>query len=397
MIRVTRRRSRSRRGAIAVLGALLMVVVLGMVAFAVDLGYIAATQSELQNAADAAALAGAGPLMNGYITYNLPSTASQQTAAVSSAEATAKSYAKTYAQNNSAGGVSSLTLLDADIQFGYMDNNNNYTAAGSSGTVTITGTTYFPNTINVTMRRDGNANGSLALFFANVFGTNSINLTATASATIYGGTVNTLAPMRVLPMTYDVNAWNNFLATGQSPDGGTTTDSSGNATIQVYPSTSDSGNFGELSLDGSHTGASTTAGWINNGISSSDVSALQSAGLIPLSSTPSWDWIGNPGLKASNIMDVNDYVGTNMLMPLFNPYNSNPSDYAAGTGQGANYFYNIVQFVGVTIEQPSSDNSQIIVQPAAMTVPASLLTNLVPAGSNGTALITTFAPPKLTR
>src|SRR5262249_3636438 len=153
----------------------------------------------------------------------------------------------------------------------------------SSGLVTVSGTTYFPNTIKVTMRRDANANGVLKLFFAEIFGMSSINLTATASATIYGGTVNSVAVGRTLPVTYDGNAWNTFLFTGKNPDGATSTDSSGYPQIQVYPTVKDPGNFGELSLDGSHTGASITAGWIDNGISSSDVSALKALHLIPLS------------------------------------------------------------------------------------------------------------------
>ena len=45
-------------------------------------------------------------------------------------------------------------------------------------------------------------------------------------------------------MTYDVNAWNNFLATGQNPDGNTTLDANGNPEITVFPSVKDTGNFG---------------------------------------------------------------------------------------------------------------------------------------------------------
>ena len=60
----TSNRSR-RKGAIAVLAAIFMVVMLGMVAFSVDVGYIANTQAELQRACDAAALAAAGALVNG--------------------------------------------------------------------------------------------------------------------------------------------------------------------------------------------------------------------------------------------------------------------------------------------------------------------------------------------
>src|SRR5262245_59797304 len=48
-----------RKGALAPLLALLIIPILGMIAFSVDLGYLIATRTELQNAADAAAMAGA--------------------------------------------------------------------------------------------------------------------------------------------------------------------------------------------------------------------------------------------------------------------------------------------------------------------------------------------------
>ncbi len=54
-----------RKGAIAVLAAIFMVAMLGMVAFSVDVGFVANTNAELQRAADAAALAAAGVLVNG--------------------------------------------------------------------------------------------------------------------------------------------------------------------------------------------------------------------------------------------------------------------------------------------------------------------------------------------
>ena len=56
---------RRRSGLVIVLTALLLVFFLGMIAFAVDLGIIANTRTELQMAADAAAYAGAGALVNG--------------------------------------------------------------------------------------------------------------------------------------------------------------------------------------------------------------------------------------------------------------------------------------------------------------------------------------------
>ena len=52
-------RTNVRRGAILVLAAVLMIVLLGFVAMTVDNGFIQLTRTQLQCAADAAALSGA--------------------------------------------------------------------------------------------------------------------------------------------------------------------------------------------------------------------------------------------------------------------------------------------------------------------------------------------------
>jgi hypothetical protein len=60
-----RRTAQRRKGAIIVLSAVLMIVMLSMVAFSVDIGFIALVRTELQRSVDAGALAGAGTLVNG--------------------------------------------------------------------------------------------------------------------------------------------------------------------------------------------------------------------------------------------------------------------------------------------------------------------------------------------
>ncbi|MBI3865170.1 MAG: hypothetical protein HY290_25120, partial [Planctomycetia bacterium] len=52
-----------RRGTVAVLAALLMVALVGMVAFSVDLSYLSNSKAELQRSADSAALAAAYKLI----------------------------------------------------------------------------------------------------------------------------------------------------------------------------------------------------------------------------------------------------------------------------------------------------------------------------------------------
>ncbi|NLX99880.1 MAG: VWA domain-containing protein [Rhodopirellula sp.] len=65
MNRTASRENGTRRGAIVVLFAVLMIVIFAMLAFAVDLGFVALTRTQLQVAADAAALAGAGTMVGG--------------------------------------------------------------------------------------------------------------------------------------------------------------------------------------------------------------------------------------------------------------------------------------------------------------------------------------------
>ena len=60
-----RRRPKRRQGSIVVLSALLMCVVMALAAFAIDVGYIEGTETELRRTVDAGVMAGAGELVNG--------------------------------------------------------------------------------------------------------------------------------------------------------------------------------------------------------------------------------------------------------------------------------------------------------------------------------------------
>ena len=394
----------SRPGAIAPLTAFLLVPLVAMVAFAVDMGWITHTQNELQSAADAAALAGAGQLPDGFVAYYLPAqSAATKQATLTVCTAKASTYAKQYAGSNSAGDASSLTLLDSDIEYGFTDAAGNYTA--------IPAYQGYPNTVKVVLRRDGSANTPLGLFFAKVLNIQSVNLTATASASLYAGSIDgfrnpTTTNSRILPMTYDVNHWNSFLKTGKSPDNVMALDSNGLPQLNIYPSIKFTGNFGELSLDQGNDGASTISNWLNNGVPSVDLQTEYALGLLPLSKhdSSSPDWKGNPGLKNSTIQTAGDNVDGLYLLPLFKPVNDgvlNPDAYAAGTGQGSNYNYTIVAFVGVRITSVDSQGGSkaINVQPSALIDPNALYSTLAPASppTATTTLTTTFSYPKLTR
>lgn len=399
--------SKKRRfGAVVPLAAIIIPVLLGMVAFALDVGWIVLTKTQLQSAADAAALAGADPLMDGYVQYQLAS-ANNKDSVLQTALNNARAKAKEYAAYNWAGDINSLNLLDSDIEFGFTDSTGKYTA----------GTSTFPNTIKVFMRRDATANGSLKLFFAPVIGTSSADVTATATATIYGGPVDSVSGnygnVGFLPITYDATDWDTFVRTGLSGKSKVTTAANGLPQLQIYPSTLEetskgkeahvtSGNYGQLILnDDNNAGASTMEAWVHNGISPSEIQTLQNKNLIPLSKhdQTKWDWSGKSGFTASLVMAINGYTNKTFILPLYKAYQTDPT-YKGGTGNGSNIEYNIVGFVGIKIMPVEKSNSMLVVQPVATVSPAFIFqsNSLAPVGSTtASSNITTFTTPILTQ
>jgi hypothetical protein len=399
-----------RSGAIAPLAALTLLIVVAMVAFCVDMAFIVETETELQTVADASALAAVQQLMgdsqhqNGIVQYYLPGQ-TNQAYIMQTAMANARSAARSCAGSNTAGGVTNLVLDDGDIEFGITDNNGVYTALPRSVLQAVV--VGFPNTVKVTVRRQNQTNGSVGLFFAPAIGTSSVDLAASAAATIYMGTIDGFQNnfgqySGVLPVTYDVNFWNNFLATGLGPDGSLNWSPGGAAQLQVYPSIKYTGDFGLLSLDQLNDGASTVSGWIDNGVAQSDLQQEYNANLLPLSAhdQTQWNWKGNSGLTTDAIHTLSGAVGNYYLLPLFKPVDPgspDPSTYTPGVGTGNNYYFNIVQFVGVQVTQVS--NKGVYVQATNVLDPTAVFSSVKPAGPGtvGSPLTTTFAMPKLTQ
>src|SRR5438132_12319122 len=140
--------TRARRGALIPLFALLLVPLLGMLAFSIDAGWMVLVRTDLQNTADAAVLAGAEKLQDMYVQYYSPGQPSQGTilarALTNSGPDSPMGTAEKFAALNKAGNVN-ITLLDQDVTFGFTDAQGNYTSPYLAG---------FPNTIQVIVRRD---------------------------------------------------------------------------------------------------------------------------------------------------------------------------------------------------------------------------------------------------
>jgi Flp pilus assembly protein TadG len=361
-----------------------------MVAFSVDVGWIAASQSRLQAAADAAVQAGARQLASNFATYN-SSAGSAQAGIVTSAETSAKTYAKNFAGYNKAGNVSSITLADADIEFGYTNSSGTYTK--------LTGTGTYPNTFKVTLRLDGTNNAALGLFFAPVLGMSSKALTATSTSVVYtsGNITGFNSSLGIngllLPVALDVTNWNTFLATGVSPDGTTHLGPNGQPQLQVYPSPSgSSGNFGLLSTGAAASSTPSFRSWIDNGETPSDMQYLESNNLMPVSPSSPKAWSDGPGMKSTLVSNFAGIMGQPRLIPVFQPVSTSPYQ-----GENNNGTYNIIGFVAITITEATGhgSNMNISVQAATVTDPT-LIYSTVPAGE-GSSTSATVLPPKLTQ
>lgn len=153
--RDSRRRSSShppRRGAILVLSAILLVVLLGMLAFSVDVGYMMLVRTQLQAAADSAALAGASQL--GRTHHEIHTTADR------------------FAAYHRAGNAT-VRLLPEDVEIGIWDSRTrSFTPNSQSG-----------NAVRVTARRDAVHGGEVPLFFGRLLGRTHFRMEASAVAT----------------------------------------------------------------------------------------------------------------------------------------------------------------------------------------------------------------------
>lgn len=144
---------RNQRGAVLPLVALLLIVLAGFAALAVDVGYLYVNRAKLQGAADSAVLAAV---------RELPDAASAQTKA------------SEYATKNLAPERFGTVLLGSDVLLGQWD----------ASTRTFTAAAEPANSVKVTVRMaEANAN-PVSLFFARALGFDTADITVEATATL---------------------------------------------------------------------------------------------------------------------------------------------------------------------------------------------------------------------
>jgi len=205
--------SKRRKGAIAVLAALLMVFAVGILALAVDVGYLCMARSQAQHCADAAALAAALEMANNS-NLQLDISARTQLATQKANECAAlQDINRTIVGS----GDNGPTSVIESVTFGRLENPDDPTQ-----NIIYTDPNN-PNIVQVQVSCNASRGTAIPLFFARIFGLNVAGTAANATATFSmdrttGFTKKENIPCTLMPFVIKEQEWKDFLANGGTDD-----------------------------------------------------------------------------------------------------------------------------------------------------------------------------------
>jgi Flp pilus assembly protein TadG len=345
MIRRIANLKQHRRGTVAVLACILMISLLGMVAFAVDLGYLATSQAELQRSADASALAACYQL----IYKGTPGTPVDLTTNVQAAPVTARQYAGLNHVCSSAPG-----LANGDIVVGFMADPNQ-----SGGTINTGANINSFNSVQVTVRRSADENGQVPSFFGKVFGVNGTTTNNSATAAFISNVGGFTVPqtssgnqnIMMMPFALDWETWHAWV---YNQDSSVTTDNwncvscpgqvssgaDGVREFNLFPEgTGSPGNRGTVDLGAPNNSTADVVRQIINGISPADMAYFPGCTIQLDPDTHTLDLMGDTGISAGFKAALAAIIGQPRFIPIF----------TSVVGNGNNALYDIVAFVGVRV------------------------------------------------
>jgi Flp pilus assembly protein TadG len=340
MKRLRTNRKQSRKGAITVLAAIFSIVLVGMIAFTVDFGYVFSAKEELQRSADASALAACWELGQRL------GSGSSTTAAAGYARTTAVQYVS---QNRVLGGNMTLdsnvsNSPNGDIVFGYISDFTNPQSAfqtdGANGY----------NAVKIRLRKDSSMNGKVPYFFARVFGLQGQSLTSTATAGMISDVKGFKAPsdgtnVDILPYALDMQTWTSLVANSgcdnycwNSNTKQVEAGCDGLVEVNLFPQgTGSPGNRGTVDIGSCNNSTSDIARQILHGISPSDFAQLGKPLEIPDGGTLTLN--GDTGISAGVKDELASIMGQPRCIPIFSTV----------TGNGNNANYTIVKWQGIRI------------------------------------------------
>lgn len=341
----TRRHARhpsTRRGTITVLAAFFSILMLGMVAMSVDIGYVLSMKEEMQRTADSAALAACWDYGRNLAEGN-DATSSDQ-----SARAAAQQFAYSNQVGNSgpAIDVNASNNPSGDLVFGYVNDLYNPNA-----TFDTTSTNLF-NAVKIRVRRDSQMNGEAPSFFARVFGHNGQALYADATAALVRDVRGFQTPnggdnIDLLPFALDLDTWNDWMAgSGTVTDNWTWDDanqevrSGGDGWLEVnlYPQgTGSPGNRGTVDIGSSNNSTNDIARQILHGVNAADLA--HHGGRLEFDSNGELLLNGDTGISAGVKDELAEIIGEPRTIPIFREVH----------GPGNNAMYTIVKWMGIRI------------------------------------------------
>lgn len=291
-------KDRNRKGAVSILVLVLLTVMFAVGIFAVDYGYLLVMKTELQRAADHAALAAVRDLV--------PDSSGTQD--YDRVKESVREYTFWNLENEE------FVIDDSDIETGRFDPSTVY----SNFVMLQSG---LHDTVKVTLRRDDLNNGSVTLYLARLFGIENMDVSATSTAVLQKAQF-LLPGTDILPIAIPEDTWNTHTA-GQDWSiygDGRLVDSNGNEVP---------GNWGTLDVGASSNANSNIVDQINDGLSQQDLDHLASDGTIPTNThidgnIPIW-LNGDPGFSAGMKDAVTSSHGQTKLIPIFSETNSDPN------------------------------------------------------------------------
>jgi Flp pilus assembly protein TadG len=333
-------RHNSRKGTITVLAAIMTVVLVGMVAFCVDIGYVLSAKEELQRSADASALATcwefAQRVSDGYN--------------VADSQTYARSVTTQYASENHVTGHSmtlnpnSANSPDGDIVFGYVEDFNNSQSPLQTSNPNIY------NAVRVRLHKNTDANGEVPYFFAKIFGLEGQVLNSEATAGIIRDVKGFRAPadgdnLDILPYALDQTTWQNLVnnsgsdAYSWNPESKTVSvGADGLKEVNLFPQgTGSPGNRGTVDIGSSNNSTAAIAQQILHGISPADLAFH--GGKLEFDSNGQLFLNGDTGISAGVKDELASIIGKPRIIPIF----------SSVSGNGNNAMYTIVKWQGIRI------------------------------------------------
>lgn len=355
-----------RRGNVVIYVTVGLVMSLGFAAMAVDLGMLFVTRTELQSSADAAALAGAMRLLDesrlkGQAEYD-EVTAQTRAEAAAMAAANRVLNASPYVDQNQS------NAPDGDVVIGYLRDPTDF-----NDTLSFDRPELF-NSVQVRVRRDPLRNGAIPLIFARVFGEQSVNGWAQATATFQDGVTgyevtDQTGNADLLPLSLHVNWWQNLMSgaythgdnyTFDPETGQVTPGPDGIEELNIFPGAGSGqlppGNFGTVDIGNPNNSTADISRQIRYGVSADDLAWFGGRLYIPPGGSISLN--GDTGLSAAIKDDLEAIKGLPRAIPLFNEV----------SGPGNNAYFNVIGFAGIRIMNVkltgSMSSKRVVVQPA---------------------------------